>query len=293
MMFRKHECRGCMDALDAYMDVGGRVMQEQLPSDLLQHLLYLKIEISGMKKISKVVCIIFLLLLVGPLSMAFNDSIKFGQNWRIADRNSTGIAPDPTENKEAIIQVYSARAFNWRALFAVHTWITIKEKNAEAFTVHHVVGWRSWRNLPVVVSEEDIPDRSWYGHKPVVIRDIRGPEAEPIIAKINQAIASYPYPEKYVMWPGPNSNTFIAYIGRNVPELRLDLPPTAIGKDFLTNYQLFAKTPSGTGFQFSLFGTLGFLISAQEGIEINILTLGIGLNPVDLELRLPGIGIIR
>ncbi len=225
--------------------------------------------------------------------MAFNDAIKFGQNWRTADRSSTGIAPDPAENKEAIIQVYSARAFNWRGPFAVHTWIASKPENAEIYTVYHVLGWRSWQNLPVVVSEEGIPDRSWYGQKPVIIRDIRGPKAELIIAKTRQAIASYPYQEKYLMWPGPNSNTFTAYIGRNVPELKLDLPPTAIGKDFLSNNQFIRNTPSGTGFQFSFFGILGFLISVQEGLEINILTLNFGINPYDLKLRLPGLGIIE
>jgi hypothetical protein len=34
-----------------------------------------------------------------------------------------------------------------------------------------------------------------------------------------------------------------------VPELRLDLPPTAIGKDFLPNGEVVARAPSGTGFQ--------------------------------------------
>ena len=43
----------------------------------------------------------------------------------------------------------------------------------------------------------------------------------------------YPYADSYRVWPGPNSNTFTAFVLREVPELRVDLPPTAIGKDYL------------------------------------------------------------
>ena len=55
-----------------------------------------------------------------------------------------------------------------------------------------------------------------------------------------------------------------------MPELRLDLPPTAIGKDYLGS-SLIKKTSSGTGFQLSLGGLLGVLASWQVGLEINIL----------------------
>jgi len=108
---------------------------------------------------------------------------------------------------------------------------------------------------------------------------------------------SYPYPDTYHMWPGPNSNTFIAHIGRSVPELQLDLPPTAIGKDFMTRNRFVDTPPSGNGIQFSFFGLFGGLISAVEGIEINIFSLsfGLGVTPHTiwpLKLRLPLLGII-
>ena len=43
----------------------------------------------------------------------------------------------------------------------------------------------------------------------------------------------YPYANTYSLWPGPNSNTFTAWIARAVPELETDLPATAIGKDYI------------------------------------------------------------
>ena len=57
-----------------------------------------------------------------------------------------------------------------------------------------------------------------------------------------------------------------------LPELKLDLPPTAIGKDYLGS-SLIKKAPSGTGFQFSLGGLLGVLASWEVGLEVNIFGL--------------------
>ncbi len=104
------------------------------------------------------------------------------------------------------------------------------------------------------------------------------------------AVAAYPFKRAYRTWPGPNSNTFTAAVGRAVPELGLDLPPTAIGKDYLGTDIFAARSPSGTGYQVSLFGVLGLLVGREEGIEINLLGLAFGLDPLDLELRLPGLG---
>jgi len=234
--------------------------------------------------------ILLSIILIGPVVMILSGDVNFGLNWRTADRSSTGIAPDPAVVSEAVVQVYSARAFNWRGMFGIHTWIATKPEDAQQYTVHQVVGWRSWRGLPVVMSEPDIPDRSWYGNTPEIILDLRGPVAAEAIEKVLLAVKDYPYKQKYIMWPGPNSNTFTAFIGRHVPQLNLDLPSTAIGKDFLTDGEIFANAPSGTGFQFSLYGVLGILIGRVEGIEINLFGLIFGVDPFGPALKLPGIG---
>lgn len=76
-----------------------------------------------------------------------------------------------------------------------------------------------------------------------------------------------------------------------MPALRLDLPPTAIGKDY-TGVAILGPAPSGTGWQVSLFGLVGVTLAREEGLELQLLGVGIGLNPLDLELRLPGIGVV-
>ncbi|CAH2030248.1 DUF3750 domain-containing protein [Trichlorobacter ammonificans] len=155
------------------------------------------------------------------------------QDWRTARRDSAGIAPSPATVREAVLQVYGADAWGWRGWFAIHTWIAAKPADAAAYTVYEVVGWRLRRGLPVVRIEQDLPDRYWYGERPRLIKELRGTEAERLIAGVDRAARSYPWPDRYQAFPGPNSNTFIAWIGRQVPELALELPFSAIGSGYI------------------------------------------------------------
>ncbi len=231
------------------------------------------------------------ILILGPVYMALLGPIKLSGDWRTAPRHSTGISPRADSNKDAIVQIFSARTFNWRGIFGVHTWIAIKPSGGKQYTVHQVLGWRTWRNLPVVVSEQDEPDRSWYGNTPNILLDIRGDEATKLIPKIETAVKSYPYPNQYTIWPGPNSNTFVAWVARQVPQLGLALPTTAIGKDYLGN-RIVDRAPSGTGYQLSLLGLLGVTAARTEGLEINVLGLNFGIDPFGLAIKLPGVGSI-
>lgn len=208
----------------------------------------------------------------------------------MASRESAGIAPDPATTPEAVVQVYAARALNWRGIFGVHTWITTKEENAPRFTVHQTIGWRVWRNLPALFSAQDTPDRYWFGNRPELIADLRGPEATQAIGKIMEAIETYPYVHEYRLWPGPNSNTFTAHVARHVPELKLEMPVTAIGKDFPVNGAFIDTAPSGTGFQVSVYGLLGILMAREEGLELNLLGLSFGIDLNRPALKLPLIG---
>jgi hypothetical protein len=80
-----------------------------------------------------------------------------------------------------------------------------------------------------------------------------------------------------------------AYVARQVPELGLSLPSNAVGKDFLPA-AIIAAAPSGTGFQVSLFGAAGFLVALNEGIEVNLLGLNLGIDLLAPAIKLPAIG---
>ena len=213
--------------------------------------------------------------------------------WRTASREPVGLAPDPALNREAIIQVYAARAYGWRGYFGVHSWIAAKRSNADAYTVYEVIGWRlRWGDTSVTIRER-AADARWFGNAPELLSELRGPpgnsDVDRIIDKIDTAAASYPFADQYAVWPGPNSNTFIAHILRDVPELKADLPPTAIGKDYLTE-GFIAQTPGGGGFQLSLAGLLGVMAGREEGLEINLLGLTFGIDPFDPAIKLPMVG---
>jgi hypothetical protein len=154
-------------------------------------------------------------------------------DWRTASREPANIAANPLIEKEAIIEVYAADAFSWRGWFAVHTWLAIKEKGAPQYTVYEVVGWRVRRGLPALTSYmTNTPDRYWYGAKPEKVLSISGDKADKLIPKITSAIVRYPWANEYKVFPGPNSNTFPAWVAKQVPELELDLPFSAIGSGY-------------------------------------------------------------
>jgi len=80
-------------------------------------------------------------------------------------------------------------------------------------------------------------------------------------------------------WPGPNSTTFLAHIARQVPDLAIQLPSNAVGKDFLPGGRVVALAPSGSGFQVLPYGLIGILFAAGEGLELNLLRLSLGVDP--------------
>ena len=236
-------------------------------------------------------CLFLFLLLLGPLLMRWSSKINMSTDWEKANRESAGLAPNPNNTPEALVQVYGARAFNWRGLFAVHTWIAVKPAHAQTYTVYQVLGWRHLQKAPVVVINDDIPDRYWFGSPPEIYNDIRGAEAEEIIHKIKSASDHYPYANIYILWPGPNSNTYVAFLGREIPELKINLPITAIGMNYLPNNRWLVKAPSGTGFEFSIRGYAGITFANVEGFRINLFGFVFGISwHKGLALLWPGIG---
>ncbi len=185
------------------------------------------------------------------------------------------------------MQVYAASTYGWRGAFAVHPWIIYKRAGEQAYTRYDVVGWR---RPEVVQRNYAVADGLWYGATPRLLVDHRGASAAGMIGDIEAAVASYPYASEYRSYPGPNSNTFLAHIGREVPALKLDLPANAIGKDYRPLTQPVGLSSSGAGVQFSLLGLLGMSIGVQEGLELNLIGLNFGLDLNRPALRLPFVG---
>ena len=235
--------------------------------------------------------LLVMLMLLGPLAVLAFGNLDLQTHWSAASLESSYQSPQPGEYPDALVQVYGARAYNWRGAFAIHTWIATKRQGANHYSIYQVVGWNLYRGRSAVsVSRRGPPDFLWYNARPELLVEHRGIGAEELIDQVEAAVADYPFQDRYRVWPGPNSNTFTAYVARSVPGLGLDLPPTAIGKDYLPNDELVGETPSGTGWQLSLKGLLGISLAREEGIEFNLLGLSAGIDFNDLALRLPGFG---
>jgi hypothetical protein len=237
------------------------------------------------RRISDGIFLIFFALPVAASAAryAFEDSPA---SFRTANWSSTNLLPPAESDPQARVLVFSARNGRWRSIFAVHTWIVIKPENGP-YTRYEVTGF----GAPLRVNSF-APDSFWFSYRPEIIGDLRGARAAEAIPKIQAAIRDYPYGGygDYRIWPGPNSNTFIATVLRAVPEFHVAMPPTAIGKNFRADGSIAGWTATRTGFEIEIFGLLGVKIGWVEGLEFNLFTLTAGVDVRRPALKLPGIG---
>ena len=111
------------------------------------------------------------------------------------------------------MQVYAARTWGWKGALAVHSWIVFKPDGAASYDRYEVVGWGVSRGGSSVRRNLRPPDGRWAGNEPILLAELRGPAAAAAIPRIEDAIARYPYPPAPTStWPGPNSNTFVAWV---------------------------------------------------------------------------------
>ena len=186
---------------------------------------------------------------------------------------------------EAVAQVWGARTRGAKGIFGIHSWIAVKPSGATQYTVYEVIGWRRRRTDTCVVVRKRPPNR-WFRAQGKLYAEKRGAGVDALIERIAKAALQYPYAGTYSVWPGPNSNTFTAWVARAVPELEVDLPATAIGKDYTE--KIVSTAPSGRGFQLCLRGLLGFTASSVDGIELNILGLNFGISSSGVKLPIVG-----
>ncbi len=230
---------------------------------------------------------IFLIFLVPLLARAALYAIGDGpRSWRDADWSSTGFLPQARDFAPARVVVFTGTTGAWKGIFSVHSWIVLKPAGAKSWTRYDVVGWGN----PVRTNGWPADGR-WYGNMPVAIADVTGAEAEKLVPKIEAAVRDYQFARAgdYRMWPGPNSNSFVATVLRAVPELGAALPPNAVGRDFRDGFYA-GWTDSNTGIELNLAGYAGVKIGWVEGVEVNLLGLVAGLDLRHPGVKLPGYG---
>jgi hypothetical protein len=242
-----------------------------------------------MMLILKSALLLFVLFFLAPLGVSaiLYRADGSGAGWRTADRSSAGLLPAADDHPEAVVRIFAAPTVRWRGIFAVHCWIVFKPAGAAAYTRYDYTAWGE----PIRLNGFE-PDGRWFGRVPEVVFAAEGPAATALIPRMEAAILGYAWRNQgdYRPWPGPNSNTFVAAVLDAAPEIRVALPPTAIGKDYPYDGRWLRLTPSGTGVRLTLGGYVGLSLGWVEGVEVNILGVVAGLDLRRPALKLPGLG---
>ncbi|MFP5075805.1 DUF3750 domain-containing protein [Rhizobium sp. YIM 134829] len=207
--------------------------------------------------------------------------------WSEANWSSSGLLPKPQSDKEAAIYVLSAATGGLKGAVASHAWIVTKGAGDTVYNRYDKVGW----GTPIRRNMRDA-DGFWYSNPPRLVVALKGAEAERLIPKVEAAIQSYPYamPGAYRLWPGPNSNTFVAHVLRSVPDLGAVLPPDAVGRDYLPEGRLVSLDADGRDLHLTLFGLVGLSAGIRSGFELHILGLVAGLDLANPGIKIPGFG---
>lgn len=206
--------------------------------------------------------------------------------WRHATWSSAGVLPPKPAINEAAVYVLTARTGGIKGAFATHSWLVLKPLGADRYDRYDVVGWGS----PLRKNAYDA-DGHWYSNKPVINHQVTGKEAEKLIPKLEEAIRNYRWRERgdYTTWPGPNSNTFVASVLSQVPELAAATPGTAVGRDFPADGKWIGRRKDGALYA-TLGGYFGVVIGGSAGLEINFLGLVAGINPSEGQVLVPAFG---
>jgi hypothetical protein len=133
---------------------------------------------------------IFLVLIIAPLRLSTANYL-FGEsrgNWQTADRSSAGLLPTASEHPDALIRIYAARTVRWRGIFAVHSWIVLKEHGASRYSRYDYTAWGE----PIRV-DGFIPDSRWFGALPETVIGVDGQKADKLIPKIRSVVETYKF----------------------------------------------------------------------------------------------------
>ncbi|WP_182084982.1 DUF3750 domain-containing protein [Aureimonas sp. ME7] len=228
--------------------------------------------------------LIVVYLLPAGLSLLLWKLGEHPSSWREADWSSAAVLPAPTASQEAAVYILAARTGGLKGALSEHSWVVLKPAGARTYERFDKVGWGS-----PIRRNGYAADGRWYSNTPRIVAELQGRAAETAIPQIRAAIDDYPFAARggYRIFPGPNSNSFVAHVLRNVPSLGAVLPPAAVGRDFPVDGKLLSFDGE---FRASLFGYAGVAVGATSGLEVQILGLVAGVDPFRGLLKVPGFG---
>lgn len=241
-----------------------------------------------MIQLAKGVAAAFVIAFLLPVAAtaAWWSSIDRPGSWRAADWTSSGMLPRPATG-DAAIYVMAARTGGLKGAFSVHSWLVLKKPGTPAYVRYDKVGW----GRPVR-RDAYAADANWYSNRPSVVHAIKGERAAALLPAVEAAIEAYPYaqPGSYRLWPGPNSNSFVAHVVDAVPGLGASMPPNATGRDFAPGIVDLRLAGDWQDLHVTVAGLAGFAIGRRNGIEIHLLGAVLRLDIIRPALKIPALG---
>jgi hypothetical protein len=177
---------------------------------------------------------------------------------------------------EVVVQLRGATVPGGLGLLGVHYWFAVFDPGTQRWHRWEVwqqadAGGTSWGHVheDLMVADANV------GGGPVQVRaEWHGAEAR-ALADVMARSSEYPDRGRYLAWPGPNSNTYIAWVLRRAG-VAADLEPRAIGKDYLGLAGVAIST-TGTGVQ-AESTLLGLKVGPRDGVELHVLYFTFGLD---------------
>ncbi len=195
------------------------------------------------------------------------------------------VRPSTITDSPELVMVKSCRIpdrswLPWYTRWAEHLWVDYKHggdwQRAEWNDVDHVL-------MHPITAGTAFEDLRWEQNV-AVHRSFTGDRARRIAAAIQARAAGYPCATRYRAWPGPNSNSFLAWLAHEV-DMPVSLPHTALGKNFTTWFDA-GLTTRGTGIAVDTL-PLGVEIGLLEGVELRLFGVGFGIQIWPPAIELP------
>ena len=232
---------------------------------------------------------LILFLLPAAATAAWWTAIERPASWRSADWSSSGLLPLPAAKDEAAIYVLAARTGGLKGALSMHSWIVLKRPGEPRYERYDKVGWGS-----PIRRDGWAADGRWYSNEPRFVVALTGEPAARLLPQVTRAIDGYPYAGRgdYRIWPGPNSNSFVAHVLREVPALGARLPPNAVGRDFAPGWFDVDWSSEALDLHVTFGGYVGFSAGLLSGVEIHLAGLVAGFDLRRPALKLPAYGTV-
>jgi len=165
--------------------------------------------------------------------------------------------------------------------FATHTFIDYRESVRSPWYRVEITHPKSGL-VHKSISTADAYARMRWGERVRILSQDNGIANPNFVRDIKNFVNNYD-DSVYKTYPGPNSNTFIEKIVREVKGISAILDHNAIGKE---NGFYAGKTSGGSGFKLQT-PILGIALGLKEGVEVSVLGLSAGVSAYPPAIRIP------